>query len=205
MTLQLTPHTNCEWGNIEFSFKGQLFYFPTHLKSGEVYNIDPAPLIRLKCAALIGLTPFITLTRSVGWVAETIFMVLREFYRYLEGEKITQERRQKIADKAADSLRALQYGMEMTGICFYGIFNPLEARMQYGKKERELNRHVDGPHRDKYYAAFCFQRLTHLSSKDPDYVQLDKRLTKYLTSIYTIFDTLSFDFWKFFPWRSASV
>jgi hypothetical protein len=180
------PQGLSDWGNIFLEYHEKEYRFPYHIPSGEVFNYDPTLLIRFKCVGLVAMTPLVSLIRSVYWFAVSIFMVLSEVYRYLDGQSPSEEAQEAIYANAYDSLRALGYGTLMTGSALMGIFAPYQGRLHYGLFERELNHHSDGPHRDKFYMAICFQRLTNLSSEDEDEDQVEDKLTRYLDRIDSI-------------------
>lgn len=183
--IRLENQGTSDWGNVILQYDGREYEFPCHIPTGEIFNHDPASLIRLKCAALVVLTPLISVIRSVCWLAMSIFMVLREVFHYLDAQSITPAAQEAIYETSIDSLRALGYGTLMLGTVITGIVAPNQARSHYGRYERALNRHWDGPHRDKFYLALCFQRL-YVKSADKQMDEVDKRLTKYLAKIDAI-------------------
>jgi hypothetical protein len=84
-------------------------------------------------------------------------MSLAEGFHYLDGRDINKENMTFIKDTITDVPRALSYGSLLTIYAIAGVFFPFWARHHYGQMERELNRHADGPHRNKFYLAICFQ------------------------------------------------
>src|SRR5262249_52339014 len=130
--------------------------------------------------------PLVSVMRSVYWLAISIFMVLSEAFLYLDAQSSSEEAPLAIYEKAYDSIRALGYGALMTKCALMGIFSPYQKRFEYGGLERALNRHSDGPHRDKFYLAFCFQRLSVLSEEEESLTRVEEKLNKYLTRIHSI-------------------
>lgn len=181
------------WGEIGIKYEGEEISFPFHIPSGEIFNNDPESLVRLKHFGLVLITPLITVIRSVYWLTKAIFLALSEIYHYLDEDDPSDESHIAITEAAHDSVRSWKYGGLMTGYAFAGIFAPHWARRHYGQLERTLNRHSDGPHRDKFYAAICFQPLCTLLNDD----QLNdedaaKKLNKYLTRV----DAIQEAFWS---------
>ncbi len=189
--VRVDPPLNSTWGAVIVEYKENKHHFPYHAPTREIFNLDPAPVIRCKCLALILMTPLITIARSVYWLSLSIFMALSEVYHYLDGQDISNEAQQAIIDTAKDSVRAIWYGALLTGCALLGTLAPYWGRQHYGWLERDLNRHGDGPHRDKFYLAFCFQRLCILPEENPENSDLLKnKLTKYLTHIDAIREAL---------------
>ncbi len=184
--IRLEKQANAEWGSLFLQYSEKEYEFPYHIPSGEVFNHDPAFLIRFKCFALVCLTPLISAIRSVYCLALSVFLIISEVYRYLDGQSLSQEAQIAVYENAFDSARALGYGALMTGCGFMGIFTPYEARRDYSAFERNLNRHGDGPHRDKFYLAICFQRLSVIPEDDLDVNQVENKLTNYLARIDAI-------------------
>lgn len=147
------------WGEICISSEKKKYKFPYHIPSGEIFNFDPPHLIRTKCLALVILTPIVSLIRSIYWLAKAAFLLLAAGFNYLDGQDLTNQSRKNIALNLADSVLAWTYGIQMTAYAAMGVILPNSGRIHYGYLERRLNRHVDGPHRDKFYLAICFQRL----------------------------------------------
>lgn len=175
------------WGEVVLTYKDKECRFPFHIPSGEVFNHDPKPLVRFKCAALVVLTPKITLTRCIHQLCIAIFRAISYAYRYLDGQVLTQNDGVDIYSALSDSTRAIKYGWKLTKCAWSGIFNPYLGRLQYGLLERELNRHKDGPHRDKFYLAICFQRLWYFDEKDAETnTKVENKLVKYLVLIENI-------------------
>lgn len=180
---------NSNWGEVEVLFQEEKVQFPYHIPTGEVFNHDPELLIRFKCIVLTGLTLLVTVMRSIYWLAQSIFLIITETFRFLDNQDPISENREAIISLAVDSLRAWKYGALMIGCALKGIFFPYAARQAYGQLERELNKHADGPHRDKFYLAFCFQRLTILK-KDGKNDEVISQLTKYLARVKRIQEAL---------------
>ena len=86
------------------------YHFPYHVPSREIFNLDPEPVIRCKCLALVLMTPLITIVRSVYWLALAVFMGLSAAYHYLDGQDISNEAQQAIIETAKDSARAIGMG-----------------------------------------------------------------------------------------------
>lgn len=184
--IRLENQGNSDWGNVFLQHGEKEHRFPYHIPTGEIFNHDPDSLIRFKCAVLTVMTPLVSVMRSVYWLALSIFLVLTEFYRYLDGQSLSPDDQEAIYETAYDSLRALGYGALMTGTALTGIIAPHQARWRYGGYERALNRHEDGPHRDKFYVAICFQRLYTMAEDVQDMDEVDEKLTKYLDKIDAI-------------------
>lgn len=187
MEIRFEEQLNSSWGEFVLPHNEKEYKFPCHIPSREIFNLDPDSVIRGKCLALILLTPVVSVARSVYWLAQSIFMALAGVYRYLDGQGASQEDQDAIYETAQDSVRALGYGVLLTGCAFIGVGAPYWGRLHYGWLERSLNRHVDGPHRDKYYLAYCFQRLSMLPEDYPENCdQVTEKLTKYLDLIHSI-------------------
>lgn len=194
--MQTTRLSNLAPGWGEISLPEQKEYkFLFQLDTGEVFNFDPPLLISNKCVALMILTPVLTLARSIYWFAKAIFLSLAAAFNYLDGQDLKPEDKKTLVDSFKDSGRAWSYGLRMTAIAASGIFSPLDARLYYGRLEKELNRHIDGPHRDKLYLAICFQpliiRKTDFSNSD----QVKKKLIECIKKwekINELFFTYSF-------------
>ncbi len=154
------------WGIFSLSYEGNKYQFPYYRPTGEIYNFDPDPLIRLKCVWIAIATPPLCLCRSIYWLAQSIFMLFAEAYRDAR-RKSSDEAWMQIKEVAVDSARALQYGFILTGLALWGIVFPFSARIQYGQAERELNRHVECPHHDKFYLARCFQPVAFMPKDYP--------------------------------------
>ncbi len=180
---QIKTEESPQWSNFVIKYDECEYDFLHHVPSGEIYNFDPTHLTRLKCVAITGATPVVSIARSIYWFASSIFMIVAEVYEYLDKGNDSHPNFKPIYEKLCDSARALSYGFLMTITALKGIFYPLQARQQYGEYERTLNRHPDGPHRDKFYLAFCFQRLYVLSKEESDLPKAEDRLNKYLNSI----------------------
>lgn len=175
---------NSVWGSLVFLHHKKELRFPHHIPSDEIFNYDPDPLIRFKCVVVTALTPAATIVRSIYGLAKAIFITLEEVYCYLDGQNPSPEFWEDIKDTLSDSTRAWYYGTLLTGCASSGVFFPFWARYHYGKLERELNRHSDGPHRDKFYLAPCFQRLCVLKQGDlQNHEQVSRRLARYLDLI----------------------
>jgi hypothetical protein len=167
--LRVVKHENPEWGEEILVHKNKEYSFPYHIPSHEVFNNDPKMLIRAKCAGLVIATPVITVVRSAYSLALAIFKVLAETYHYLDSGSFSSS---AIYEPAFESIRALGYGVLLTRWAVQGMMTPYNARRHYSQLERELNRHADGPHRDKFYLAFCFQRRALMPQEsDLDYDQ----------------------------------
>lgn len=187
---RLDAPLNSSWGEAAILYEENEISFPLHISSGEIYNNDPPSLIRLKNLGLVFITPLITLIRSVYWLAKSIFLALSEVYRYLDDEESSEEACNAMKEAAYDSVRSWMYGGLMTGCAFAGIFAPYWGRRCYGQLERDLNRHTDGPHRDKLYTAICFQPLCILRSDDPlNDEDAAHKLNKYLARVDTILES----------------
>lgn len=185
---------NATWGEAVIRFHEAEASFPFHISTGEIFNNDPEALIRMKHLGLALITPLMTVIRSIYWLAASIFFALSEVYRYLDDGEISSNGCTKMTEAADDSLRAWKYGSLMTGCALAGLFAPFWARRRYALFERTLNRHSDGPHRDKFYTAICFQPLCKLRATD----QLNdedaaKKLNKYLDGV----DRIQEAFWSF--------
>lgn len=189
--------------DIAFFNPGYRFLF--HQESGEVFNFDPPKLIRAKCIALIALTPTFAIMRSITWLVKSIFLSLAGIFNYLDDKEFDEKTRRGISEAFMDSIRAIPYGVKMTGQAALGIFSPLKARRRYGQLERELNRHVDGPHKDKFYLAFCFQPLAHLKKEHGNQEEVEKKLIRsihFFERIITMISTYSF---KSYPSKKGLI
>jgi hypothetical protein len=183
----LENQANSAWGTIVLFYKEKRHKFPYHIATREIFNDDPKALIRGKCMALIAITPLITIVRSIYWFAKSIFVALSVAFHYLDGQSLSEESLDAFHEAASDSVRALSYGILLMGCAFAGMFVPNWGRQHYGQLERELNRHSDGPHRDKIYLAICFQRLALMPDdfyQNGD--QVEKKLSHYLSRIDAI-------------------
>lgn len=185
---------NASWGEAVICFNEAEASFPFYIPTGEIFNNDPESLVRMKHLGLVLITPLMTVIRSIYWLAASIFLALSEVYRYLDDGEISPDACIKMKEAAEDSLRAWKYGSLMTGCALAGLFAPFWARRRYALFERTLNRHSDGPHRDKFYTAICFQPLCMLRTTD----QLNdedaaKKLNKYLDRVVRIQEV----FWSF--------
>jgi hypothetical protein len=188
MTIQVNnPTDNSKWGQVSMQYNERKVRFPFHIDTREVYNGNPANLIRLKCAALTVGTPFITLVRSVYWLGKAVIDSLVKFYCYLDGQPTTLS----IAATAWEGIRVLEYGAKLTKTAFLGICHPIEARMAYGRLERELNRQI-APHRDKFYLAICCQPLAILpeDTSPHNLVAVENKLTRYVAKIDALRSTI---------------
>jgi hypothetical protein len=185
-------NTHSLWSNISVEYQKKEYQFPCYTPTGEVFNHDPSMLIRIKCLALTCLTPLVSVARSIYWFANAIFMVLKEIFYYLDGQDQTDDTRIAMGDYAYESLRVLGYGTLMTGSALMGVVAPYQSRLHYGWLERELNYHSDGPHRDKFYLAICFQRLYVLSEDEEETGETAEKLTKYLARV----DAIRAAFWS---------
>lgn len=162
------------------------FHFPYNHSTREVFNLDHEWVIRLKCVAITLVTPIVSIVRSIYALATSIFILLSATYYYLEGDT-TLTFKASPSEKASDSLRSLTYGAAMTGCAAIGILAPFWARLHYGHLERELNRHGDAPHHDKFYLAFCFQRICVIASDDPNHSdQVEHKLKRYFAHLEEI-------------------
>ncbi|MGA8164690.1 MAG: hypothetical protein WB791_06655 [Waddliaceae bacterium] len=192
-SLSISPSGTAGWEIITLSSHSEEKYrFPYSKHYGEVYNFDPDLLIRCKCVALTLLTPPVSAARTVCRIAKAAFLLLTAAYHYLDDQKIPALEKQAIRIAALDSGRALYYGVQMTGCAIWGIFSPYDARHEYAKLERTLNRHQDGPHRDKYYLAICFQPLAVVPNFDKEEqkriaAKLDNTIHRYLTLLRAVF------------------
>lgn len=171
------------WGMVNLEYHNKDYEFPYYAPSGEVFNHDPSYLIRFKCLCLTAGTPVVCVARSIYWLSNSLFLLLSEAFYYLDGQEISEEDHLAMHQYAYDSLRALGYGILMTGSAIEGMIFPYDARLRYGELERSLNRHTDGPHRDKFYLAICFQRLIVLSDDHENIEEVGEKLTKYLARI----------------------
>lgn len=174
------------WSNFSVEYKDKEYQFPCYIPTGEIFNHDPSMLIRVKCLALIGLTPLVSVARSIYWFTNAIFMILTEMFCYLDGQDQTGDIRKAMVEYACDSVRAFSYGALMTGCALIGVLAPYQGRLYYGWLERELNHHSDGPHHDKFYLAFCFQRRCVLLDDEEETDKATEKLTKYLARIDAI-------------------
>lgn len=165
--LNIESTQGSDWGKVCYqkSEEAKKKVFPYHIPSGEIYNTDDSSIIRFKCVLLTIATPIVSVIRAVYWLAKAAFLTLDAAFRFLDGQDGNMERIYKILESAADSVRALVYGALMIGCAVGGIAAPMMFRRYYGALERTLNRQPNGPHKDKWYMAFCFQRLYVL--KDP--------------------------------------
>lgn len=188
----LSDNSNFVWANFSVEYKEQEYQFPYYVPTGEIFNHDPSKLIRMKCLALTCLTPLVSVVRSIYWFTHAIFMVLTEVFRYLDGQDQTEDTRIAMSEYVYDSARALGYGTLMTGCALMGVFAPYQGRLHYGWLERELNHHSDGPHRDKFYLAICFQRICVLSEDEEETNETTEKMTKYLARI----DAIRQAFWS---------
>lgn len=184
---RLDNQGNEDWGSFSVQYNEKEYQFPYYIPSGEIFNHDPPSLISFKCVVLTVLTPLISIIRSVYWLGVSIFLILAETYRYLDGQGSSEDVQIAIYESSFESVRGLGYGTLMMGCAFVGIFAPYQGRLHYGWLERELNHHSDGPHRNKIYAAICFQRLFVLAEDGENSDQAAEKITKYLTRIDTIF------------------
>ena len=192
--VKLVTPLNSSWGTAALSFNQVEIDFPFYIPTGEVFNHDPARLIRLKHLALTVLTPLMTVIRSVYWLALSIFSTFAAAYHYLDDDNVSSESLLKIKETAYDAVRAWKYGILMTGCALAGIAAPFWGRLHYGYFERTLNRHPDGPRRDKFYTALCFQRLSILSKENPLHDEkAAQKIEKYLNRV----DEISEQFWSF--------
>lgn len=190
-SVRLENHS-ADWGTVFIQHDDEEVAFPYHIPTREIFNHDPELLVRIKCIGLTCLTPLASLIRSVYWLSQSIFLILTEVYHYLDGQAISDDAQGIIEESAYDTVRALGYGALMTGSAFMGIFDPNQGRYYYGRLERELNRHWDGPHRDKFYLAICFQRIFVIPEDDEELTEVEDRLTKYLDRI----DEIRAAFWS---------
>jgi hypothetical protein len=189
MTIQVLPNVDSFWGEISVTFKNEVSQFPYDTRSGKIFNVDPINLIRLKSIALTFSTPFVSLIRCVYTLATYFFSIVSQIYSYLDQQHAYQNTTLSISDMVYDgcseSLRILRFGMLMTKWAFLGILDPYEGRLNYGLLEQELNRHTDGPHRNKFYHAICFQPKAILPKecKDEDLQKIESKLIRYLTLV----------------------
>lgn len=194
MTIARLNHTsNTVWGEVVVSCNDKECHFPYNLATGEVFNDDMSYLIRAKCTALVFVTPMMTVIRTVYWIAKAVFMTFKEGYRYLECEDSPENAFKKISEVASDSVRAIGYGLLMTGCAAGGIVAPFAFREHYGHFERTLNRHSDGPHKDKFYLAICFQSLIVINSESSNLEAVANKLVRYESRTQAIRDA----FWSF--------
>lgn len=178
--LRIQRHVNSEWGEVLFSYKQQEYEFAYHIPTREIFNTDSKKLIRMKCMALTVGTPLIAMMRSVYSLAVSVFRIFAEAYRYLDGGSFSSS---AIYEAAFDSLRSVGYGVLLTRWAMQGVFTPYLARQQYGKLERELNRHADAPHHSKFYLAFCFQRRAMMPLDRLDDQNVEEKLARYIDFI----------------------
>ncbi|MBA3722578.1 MAG: hypothetical protein H0W88_09280 [Parachlamydiaceae bacterium] len=184
MTVTLRSHEHSQWGELFIKYNDKEYTFPCYLPSGEIFNLDPSSLVRLKCVVLTVITPIMSIVRSIYWLSKAIFMCLSEVYRYLDNAEPSNGPQESIIDVASDSIRALFYGVALTGCSLSGILAPFWARLNYGHLEGTLNRHSDGPHRNKFYLAFCFQRVAILPKNfKENSAQVIEKLDKYIKLI----------------------
>jgi hypothetical protein len=181
--LESTP--NSVWGHVVVSNHPSEFRFPYSLATGEVFNDDKHYLIRAKCAALVFITPLMTVIRTVYWFAKSIFMTLAKAYHYLDCESAPYSFKQ-ILEVASDSIRAIGYGILMTGCALGGMIAPFTFRQHYGHLESALNRHKEGPHKDKFYLAICFQRLHTITPKAENLEDVAIKLTRYRSRVVAV-------------------
>ncbi len=178
---RLERYGNTNWASVVLNHQQQDHYFPCYIPTGEIFNHDPHLLIRGKCFAIVIATPLVTLIRSVYCVAKTAFIVLSEFYGYLDAGDLSQDFWLDFSETATDSVRVWGYGTLLTGYAMSGMLFPYWARQRYGNLERKLNRHPDKAHYDKFYLAPCFQRIYLLPKNYPQNSDLvEKKLERYL-------------------------
>lgn len=176
---------NSEWGKVVILYREKECKFPVYFPTHEIFNDDPSLLVSYKCTALVFATPFISILRSVYLVATSIFKLISNIYNFLDGQSLSKDTWLGIKGNVSESIRALWYGVLLTRCALIGILSPYWGRQRYGYLERELNRHLDGPHHNKFYLAICFQRLAILSDNPHD-TQIAEKLSKYLTRLDTI-------------------
>lgn len=181
---------NSTWGEISISYNNQKYIYPYYIPTGEVFNDDPSMLIRYKCAALVVFTPVITLIRTIYWAAKAMFLTLAAAFYHLNGN-LTEQDKARVVETFKDCGRAWYYGAQMTLYAALGIILPYYSRLNYGHLEASLNRHEDGPHRDKFYLAICFQRL--IVYDGDNLADVEQKLTNILGRI----QALKTAFWSF--------
>lgn len=180
MVTRVEANGNQDWGYVFLEYQEKEYQFPYYIATGEVFNDDLKSLIRFKCCVLTGVTPFVSIMRSIYWLAKAIFLALSEVYHYLDGQDPSEEAQAAMVNYAYDSVRALGYGALMTGSALMGIVNPYQGRLYYRWLERKLNHHTDGPHRDRFYFAICCQRLSILSKEENNLAQVEKKLESHV-------------------------
>lgn len=166
----------------EFCHKGALSTFPVY--KGNIYNRDSKKLIRTKCAVLIAATPVVTAARVVYHLSMTIFHTL--FLKpilVLQGRLTWDQAKTDARQSLTDIFRSLIYGILMTGQVIKGLATPYASRDAYGAMERTLNRQEDGPHRSKWYTAFCFQYLENTESSAE---KISDKLLQHIRKIQSI-------------------
>lgn len=164
----LISYENSDWGVVVFPFNKKEWVLPYCLSSREVFTLDPVWLVRFKCLILTPATPLVTVIRIVYELAKATFSALRAVYYSLDNQPSSQGCFSYLKTGVYESGRTLLYGVSLTAFAAMGIFDPYRGRQKYGWLERELNRQPDGPHRGKFYLAFCFQRIAILPVDFPN-------------------------------------
>ncbi len=163
---------------IPINYESETYQFP--IFNDEIYNLDPANLIRFKCSVLVAITPVVSLARSIYWLCQSYFLLFSEAYNYLDKGSFTIS---EIQNCAIDSARAIKYGAQMSWLALNGIFNPYQYRCAYGECERILNHQQIGKKRDKFYLAICFQPIALVSEQEN---LRNARLTKHAKINYKL-------------------
>lgn len=193
------------WGEAILPIDQDCYHFQINFIEKIIFNFDSSRIIRAKCFCLIALTPLVTTARIIYWTAKAIFFSSRQFFKYLDGQPPSKHINCTKIEAQEDINRSFVCGIKMTFWAFKGIFSPFEARLNYGKLESELNRHVDGPHRDKFYTAICFQPIARMTENQEIDKTAEEKLLKYATRIQRLFDLLkNKQIFKLF-WELASV
>lgn len=194
----LVSFENSDWGYVVVPFNKKEWVLPYCLSTREVFNLDPVALIRFKCVLLTAATPLVTLVRIIYEVAKAAFLALAAIYYYLDNQPSSRSIVACLITGLTESGRTSWYGIRLTGYSFMGIFDPYRGRQRYGKLERELNRHSDGPHSDKFYLAFCFQRIAHVPEDYSEYSEFFiSKLHKHIAPIDGVIQAIANAFSEF--------
>lgn len=146
------------WDIYVLNYQGIDVQFPRKSLTGEIYNFDPGLVIRAKCCVLTLITPLMSGIRAVYWIGLSFSMLIKKCFHALDGKDFGSGHF-PIKNTMKDVPRAIYYGIILTFYAACGVLFPYWGREHYGRNERLLNRHPDGPHRDKFYLAICFQPL----------------------------------------------
>ncbi len=192
MTLAIERNLESSWGNVTFTYENKEKIFPCYFPTGEIFNQDSKDFIRFKCVLLVGATPVMTVARTCYWFAKSIFLLLAESFYFLDGSNVNRPKNQ-LSEAVQDIFRSVGYGVLLTGGALIGIAAPYTGRRYYGLFERTLNRHEDGPHRNKLYIAFCLQRVALIEDENKAYEKLNKHLefmNKVWETFYNVVDAI---------------